>query len=142
MPRLCREMTKLHEEIQRGPLTELARTAATLETRGEFVLVIGPQAADARTMAADELDDLLRSRLRQDSVKDAVAHAVEALRPAAPRNLCPRAGARQRTAMRKATMAKTEDASPPDKAHKTRFARRGSRRFAPGYQRKRAPRRS
>ena len=31
----------------------------------------------ARIMAADELDDLLRSRLRQDSVKDAVAHAVE-----------------------------------------------------------------
>src|SRR6202040_2322160 len=48
---LCREMTKLHEEIQRGPLTELARTAATLETRGEFVLVIGPEAADARIMA-------------------------------------------------------------------------------------------
>src|ERR1700743_2190493 len=71
---LCREMTKLHEEIQRGPLAELARTAATLETRGEFVLVIGPEAADARIMAADELDDLLRSRLRQDSVKDAVAH--------------------------------------------------------------------
>jgi 16S rRNA (cytidine1402-2'-O)-methyltransferase len=74
---LCREMTKLHEDIQRGPLTELARTAATLETRGEFVLVVGPQAADARIMAADELDDLLRSRLRQDSVKDTVAHAVE-----------------------------------------------------------------
>src|ERR1700744_491865 len=74
---LCREMTKLHEEIQRGPLTELARSAGTLETRGEFVLVIGPEAADARAMAADELDDLLRSRLRQDSVKDTVAHAVE-----------------------------------------------------------------
>jgi 16S rRNA (cytidine1402-2'-O)-methyltransferase len=74
---LCREMTKLHEEIQRGPLAELARSAGTLETRGEFVLVIGPEAADARTMATDELDDLLRSRLRRDSVKDTVAHAVE-----------------------------------------------------------------
>src|ERR1700753_1913083 len=56
---LCREMTKLHEQIQRGPLKELARTAATLETRGEFVLVIGPEAADARIMADDKLDDLL-----------------------------------------------------------------------------------
>jgi 16S rRNA (cytidine1402-2'-O)-methyltransferase len=74
---LCREMTKLHEETQRGSIAELARTAATLETRGEFVLVIGPEAADARIMAADELDDLLRRRLRQDSVKDTVAHAVE-----------------------------------------------------------------
>src|ERR1700733_10405002 len=74
---LCREMTKLHEEIQRGPLTELARSADTLEIGDELALLIGPQAADARTMADDELDDLLRSRLRQDSVKDAVAHAVE-----------------------------------------------------------------
>ena len=74
---LCREMTKLHEEIKRGPISELARAADTLETRGEFVLVIGPQAADARIMAAEELDDLLRSRLKRDSVKDTVAHAVE-----------------------------------------------------------------
>jgi 16S rRNA (cytidine1402-2'-O)-methyltransferase len=74
---LCREMTKLHEEIKRGPIAELARAADTLETRGEFVLVIGPEAAGARTMASDELDDLLRSRLKRDSVKDAVAHAVE-----------------------------------------------------------------
>jgi 16S rRNA (cytidine1402-2'-O)-methyltransferase len=28
-------------------------------------------------MAADDLDDLLRSSLKRDSVKDAVAHAVE-----------------------------------------------------------------
>ena len=74
---LCREMTKLHEEITRGPISELARSADTMETRGEFVLVIGPAAADTRIMAADELDDLLRSRLKRDSVKDAVAHALE-----------------------------------------------------------------
>jgi 16S rRNA (cytidine1402-2'-O)-methyltransferase len=74
---LCREMTKLHEEIKRGPISELARSADTLETRGEFVLVIGPSATGARTMAADELDDLLRSQLKRDSVKDSVAHAVE-----------------------------------------------------------------
>src|SRR6202789_1767671 len=74
---LCREMTKLHEEIKRGPVAELARDAGTLETRGEFVLVVGPEAADARVMPADELDDLLRSQLRRDSVKDTVAHAVE-----------------------------------------------------------------
>jgi 16S rRNA (cytidine1402-2'-O)-methyltransferase len=41
------------------------------------VLVIGPPAAGAQIMAADELDDLLRSALERDSVKDAVAHAVE-----------------------------------------------------------------
>src|SRR4029434_3748088 len=41
---ICRELTKLHEEIIRAPLTDLARQADKLETRGEFVLVIGPPA--------------------------------------------------------------------------------------------------
>jgi 16S rRNA (cytidine1402-2'-O)-methyltransferase len=58
-------------------VSELALAADTLETRGEFVLVIGPPPANAQIMAGDELDDLLRSSLQRDSVKDAVAHAVE-----------------------------------------------------------------
>ena len=74
---ICREMTKLHEEIKRGPVAELARTAGTLETRGEFVLVIGPPVADSKIMTGHDLDDLLRASLQRDSVKDAVAHAVE-----------------------------------------------------------------
>ena len=74
---ICRELTKLHEEISRGPLAELAQSAATLETRGEFVLVIGPQAEGTQAMSADEVDDLLHDRLARDSVKDAVAHVVE-----------------------------------------------------------------
>jgi len=74
---ICREMTKLHEEISRATLAELAQSAATLETRGEFVLVIGPRAEGAQAMTPDEVDDLLRERLAHDSVKDAVAHAVE-----------------------------------------------------------------
>ena len=61
-------MTKMHEDIRRAPVSELALSADTLETRGEFVLVLGPPAAGAQAMAADELDDLLRSRLRRDSV--------------------------------------------------------------------------
>src|SRR3954469_13757039 len=44
---ICRELTKLYEDIKRAPISELARDADTLETRGEFVLVIGPPAADA-----------------------------------------------------------------------------------------------
>jgi 16S rRNA (cytidine1402-2'-O)-methyltransferase len=74
---ICRELTKLHEEVTRATLSELAREAATLETRGEFVLVIGPPAADAQTFTDDALDNLLREQLRDHSVKDAVAHAVE-----------------------------------------------------------------
>src|SRR5205085_5662915 len=74
---ICRELTKLHEEIRRAALSELARSAGELETRGEFVLVIGPPAADARVMAQSDLDALLRSALQRHSVKDAVAQAVE-----------------------------------------------------------------
>jgi 16S rRNA (cytidine1402-2'-O)-methyltransferase len=74
---VCRELTKMHEEIRRASLSELARDAGELETRGEFVLVIGPPAADARRMTEDRLDELLRSELALGSVKDAVAHAVE-----------------------------------------------------------------
>ena len=74
---ICRELTKLHEEITRAKLSELAREADRLERRGEFVLVIGPPAAESRIMASDALDDVLRRELATSSVKDAVAHAVE-----------------------------------------------------------------
>ncbi|MES2750116.1 MAG: 16S rRNA (cytidine(1402)-2'-O)-methyltransferase [Pseudomonadota bacterium] len=74
---ICREMTKLHEEVRRARVSELAAIADELETRGEFVLVIGPPDADAGLMSEDALDDLLRASLTQGSVKDAVAHAME-----------------------------------------------------------------
>lgn len=40
---VCRELTKLHEQVVRGPLGELARLAAdgTIPARGEVVLVVG-----------------------------------------------------------------------------------------------------
>ena len=43
---ICRELTKLHEEIVRAPLGELARRAAggELTLRGEFAIVIGERA--------------------------------------------------------------------------------------------------
>jgi 16S rRNA (cytidine1402-2'-O)-methyltransferase len=74
---ICRELTKMHEEVRRATLSELARDAGALETRGEFVLVIGPPAADAQAMTAEVLDDVLRGALAHHSLKDAVAHAVE-----------------------------------------------------------------
>jgi len=74
---VCRELTKLHEEVRRGALPELAQSAGALETRGEFVVAIGPPAAAAGLMTEAELDEVLRSALQRDSLKDAVAHAVE-----------------------------------------------------------------
>src|SRR5256886_14177798 len=74
---ICRELTKLHEDIKRAPIADLAKAADRLETRGEFVLVVGPPRADEGVMTQHDLDDLLRASLARDSVKDSVAHAVE-----------------------------------------------------------------
>jgi 16S rRNA (cytidine1402-2'-O)-methyltransferase len=74
---ICREMTKLHEDVRRATVSELAKTADELETRGEFVLVIGPPPAHSGGISDAALDDLLRASLKHDSVKDAVANAME-----------------------------------------------------------------
>jgi 16S rRNA (cytidine1402-2'-O)-methyltransferase len=42
---VCRELTKLHEEVVRGTAAELAARYAEEEPRGEVVLVVGPPAA-------------------------------------------------------------------------------------------------
>lgn len=74
---VCRELTKLHEDIRRAPLEALAKDAARLETRGEFVIVIEPPRGDAQRLSADEVDDILKAAMKTQSVKDAVAQAVE-----------------------------------------------------------------
>src|ERR1700736_3601543 len=57
---VCRELTKLHEEIRRGDLGELAGAyAGDAETRGELVVVVGPPAKAAGIDAID-LDAMLR----------------------------------------------------------------------------------
>lgn len=38
---VCRELTKLHEEVLRGPLASLAEHFAEVEPRGELVVVVG-----------------------------------------------------------------------------------------------------
>jgi 16S rRNA (cytidine1402-2'-O)-methyltransferase len=73
---ICRELTKLHEEVLRATLPVLAARAGALETRGEFVLVIGPPPEDAQVLPTEALDNVLRDQLADHSVKDAVAHAV------------------------------------------------------------------
>jgi 16S rRNA (cytidine1402-2'-O)-methyltransferase len=74
---ICRELTKLHEEIRRAPLDELARAYADgAETRGEFVIVIAPPAEEAT--ADDAIDEMLRGALARVSVKDAVGEVASA----------------------------------------------------------------
>jgi 16S rRNA (cytidine1402-2'-O)-methyltransferase len=68
---LCRELTKLHEEIKRGDLARLAQAYAGEEPRGEIVVVIAPPQA-AAPMSAAEAEGLLRDALARLSLKDAV----------------------------------------------------------------------
>src|SRR5689334_802310 len=56
---LCRELTKLHEEIRRGDLKTLAEACAGEEPRGELVIVIAPPPAPMPTDAR-ESETLLR----------------------------------------------------------------------------------
>ena len=75
---LCRELTKLHEEVVRGPLAELALGAT--ELRGEVTLVIAGTNADRVDPEIDpnELDEAVRELLAQgNSVRDVVQLLLE-----------------------------------------------------------------
>jgi len=52
---LCRELTKMHEEIRRGSLTELAGLveSGAVDGRGEFVIVLGESIADVTESDVD-----------------------------------------------------------------------------------------
>jgi 16S rRNA (cytidine1402-2'-O)-methyltransferase len=73
---LCRELTKLHEEIKRGELANLAAGCAGAALRGEIVVVIAPAPAPAPAGAA-ESESLLRDALQRLSLKDAVAEVSQ-----------------------------------------------------------------
>jgi 16S rRNA (cytidine1402-2'-O)-methyltransferase len=72
---LCRELTKLHEEVRRGDLATVAQGSVDGEVRGEFVLVIGPSPAP-EGLTAEDTDVLLRQAMSRVSLKDAVAEVA------------------------------------------------------------------
>lgn len=57
---VARELTKLHEEIARGTLAELAKRFAE-GARGEFTLVVAGAADVAALITSDELDEAIRA---------------------------------------------------------------------------------
>ena len=77
---VARELTKLHEEVRRGTLDELAEHyAAAGPPKGEVVVVIGPPDPNAGAAPdAEALDGQLRAALSHDSLRDAVAAVAEA----------------------------------------------------------------
>ncbi|MFZ1920659.1 MAG: 16S rRNA (cytidine(1402)-2'-O)-methyltransferase [Xanthobacteraceae bacterium] len=74
---VCRELTKLHEEIRRGDLASLAEAYAHEAPRGEIVLVIAPP-GQAPAASAAETESLLRQALARVSLKDAVGEVADA----------------------------------------------------------------
>jgi 16S rRNA (cytidine1402-2'-O)-methyltransferase len=74
---VCRELTKLHEEVRRGDLAALAAHYESAGApRGEIVLVIEPSAAEPVELG--DVDALLRTALTRASVKEAVAEVAAA----------------------------------------------------------------
>ena len=72
---VCRELTKLHEEIARGPLGELSRRFRD-GARGEIVVVIGPASEAGGTdigFAVDALRGLVRAGARPRSAASVVS---------------------------------------------------------------------
>jgi len=73
---IARELTKLHEELRRGTLIELAgHYAEAGEPKGEVVIVIAPPEENAQNDL--DPDALLREALAEFSVKDAAAHVAK-----------------------------------------------------------------
>jgi len=86
---VCRELTKLHEEVQRGSLAALARAAAegAILARGEIVIVVGdavaapeaavgPAHADALAAARAEVERLTASGVARGEAARRVAAAT------------------------------------------------------------------
>jgi len=71
---ICRELTKVHEEVKRGDLEALAQEyAGDAEKRGEFVIVVAPP---TEQQEAADLDGLLRRAFTRVSIRDAVAEVA------------------------------------------------------------------
>jgi 16S rRNA (cytidine1402-2'-O)-methyltransferase len=73
---LCRELTKLHEEVWRGRLDEAVRRSEEVKPRGEYVIVA--DGAPAPALASDDELASALDRLRADglSTRDAVAEVA------------------------------------------------------------------
>jgi 16S rRNA (cytidine1402-2'-O)-methyltransferase len=71
---VCRELTKLHEEVRRADLMTLARDYAEgREARGEIVIVVAPP---LEQVGEADVDALLRGALARVSLKDAVGEVA------------------------------------------------------------------
>ncbi len=75
---VCRELTKMHEEVARGSLAELARRFRG-DVKGEIVLVIGPAASEDHDRDVGFAVDALRHLVQSGARPRAAASVVAAL---------------------------------------------------------------
>ena len=75
---LCRELTKLHETIDRGTLAELSARYAGKDVKGEIVLLVAPSSDEAAPPDDAEIEHALRNALQTMGVKEASAMVAAA----------------------------------------------------------------
>ena len=75
---IARELTKLHEEVLRGPLDQLAaRLTAGPALKGEIVLLVAGRSRDDAAIDDAQLDAMLRAEMQGQRLRDAVRSVVE-----------------------------------------------------------------
>ncbi len=75
---LCREISKLHEQVLTGPLSDLAAACREKEPRGEIVIVVGPPGDKPPPSEADA-DAALLEALSRLTVSQAAGEVARAL---------------------------------------------------------------
>jgi 16S rRNA (cytidine1402-2'-O)-methyltransferase len=71
---VCRELTKVHEEVVRGPAAELAARYAEEPPKGEVALVVGAASAPSKIDLTPALEAV--QRLVESGAKPRVAAGV------------------------------------------------------------------
>ena len=83
---VCRELTKLHEEVVRGTAAELAARYAEEPPRGEVVLVVGPAPAPSEADLGPALE-AVRTLVQSGAKPRVAAHVVADLTGASANKL-------------------------------------------------------
>ncbi len=92
---VAREITKIHEEIAQGRLSELAERFAG-EVRGEVTLVVAGPPQGAQPQAQEDLDDEIRRRLAAGEPPTQIARGIARARSLARREVYARVEALKR----------------------------------------------
>jgi 16S rRNA (cytidine1402-2'-O)-methyltransferase len=74
---LARELTKMHEEVRRAPLDQLAAELDGVAIKGEVVILVGPPQEAAVT--DDAISARLAPALEEMSLRDAAKAVADAL---------------------------------------------------------------